>query len=201
MTAAFNEFLRQYNLTGREKADGYSPDVFIGLDEIEKQQVFDLLLTEISISVKWLFYLNPEKALFTIKQTEAEWRGESYRRVFSLQEEIIQHTGDLTYQEHMIEDYQNYAESLKPLAIDSLGRTPDTVKKINFLKNIILTETNEDAVFRASERLLDSLKLPRDNEKSENDYQITLDHLNSERTENKLKALSGLKYYEENLDF
>lgn len=196
MTTAFDEFIRQYNLKGSEKADGYSPDVFIGLSESEKQEVFDLLLTEISVSAKWLFLLNPDKALNVVKDKEAQWRGDAYRRVFNLQEEIIQHAGDLTYQNHMIEDYPHYSENLKPLAIDSIGRTPNTLQKITFLKNIILTETNDDAVFRAASRLLNSLKLPRDTDAQEKEYQTLISDLNNSETTIKIQAFQILEYYQ-----
>lgn len=42
MTAAFNEFMRQYKMTGSEKADGYSRSGFAGLDEDEKNEVFNI---------------------------------------------------------------------------------------------------------------------------------------------------------------
>ena len=56
MTTSYDEFIREYNMTGSEKADGYSPSVFLGLEPNQKEKVFELLLTELPISTKWLFF-------------------------------------------------------------------------------------------------------------------------------------------------
>lgn len=97
-------------------------------------------------------------------------RGDSYERVFSrgraftpvylLQEELIERTRDLSYQDHMLEDYPCYDESMKPRLVDSLGRTPVTKSSINFLRQIILTECNNTTVARAARHLLDALNVP-----------------------------------------
>ncbi len=39
MSYPFEEFKKQHAMTGSEKADGYSPDVFVGLGEHEKEIV------------------------------------------------------------------------------------------------------------------------------------------------------------------
>ena len=168
MTAAFEKFVRQYKMTGTEKADGYSPDVFVGLDGYEKEQVFKLLTTELPWSVEWLFRLNPEKALAVVKDEEERLRGNRYVHVYMLQQQLVKYTGDILYQRHMIEDYPNYVEDLKPHVIDAVGCTPANAAAIEFFKRVILVEANTSAVARASRNLLNAIKFPRSSEEEKN---------------------------------
>jgi hypothetical protein len=199
MTRAFNEFMRQYKMTGSEKADGYSCDVFLGLDEVERTEVFEILLTELPYSIEWLFVLDSQKALGVAKKNEEQWRGDGYKRVYMLQEEIIKQTGDLSYQSRMIEDYPGYVDYLRPLVVDSISRTTATMAVVNFLKQVILTETSDDAVARASRKLLAALKFPRDTENNEMYYKMLVRELRGESTKLKLQALSRISKYEKNL--
>lgn len=43
MTLAFEKFMKQYRMTGSEKADGYSSDAFVGLEESEKEVFVQLM--------------------------------------------------------------------------------------------------------------------------------------------------------------
>ena len=199
MTAAFNDFMREYKMTGSEKADGYSQSVFIGLDDQEKNEVFSILLTELPYSAHWLIFLDRKKALPIIKQNEKEMRGNGYARVYLLQEELIKCTGDLSYQEHMIHDYPGYVDYLRPLAVDAIGRSPTSPASINFLKQIILTETDSDAVARATRRLLSMLKVPRSTEIEQKNYFKLTDELLNENTTDKLKAFRALEKFEDRL--
>ncbi len=96
MSAAFEQFLKEYESTGREKADGYDESHFLGLSELEKQKVYDLLLKEISVSpmvVEWMYKLFPKKTivdcinyLSSVDLTKALW-------VFVVQHFLYQKTG------------------------------------------------------------------------------------------------------------
>ena len=199
MTAAFSEFMRQYKMTGSEKADGYSQSAFIGLDEHEKEEVFNILATELPYSVQWLFFLNKERALPLVKQEEKKLRGDGYARVYMLQEELLDHTGDLSYQKHMIEDYPGYVDYLKPLVVDAVGRTPPTVESVSFLKQVILTETDSDAVARAARRLLNALKVPRVTEADQTNYRKLIGELRSDNIKEKLNVFMRLTKLETEL--
>lgn len=193
MTTAFNEFMRQSKMTGREKADGYSQDAFIGLDEYEKETVFDLLVTELPFSAEWLFPLDTKKAIAIVKEKEKEFRGSPYKHVYMLQENLVKYSGDLTYQEHMIEDYTNYADRLKPLVVESISRTPTNETTINFFKQIVLVETNTNAVARAADNLLYLLKFPRSTTAEKQKYDRLIAELRSDNNEVKKRALGEIE--------
>jgi hypothetical protein len=199
MSAAFCEFMRQYKMTGSEKADGYSQDVFEGLDEHEKETVFNMLLAELTFSVRWLFFLNREKALAVVKEKEAQMRGDGYRHVYMLQEQLVKYSGDLLYQNRMIEDYPAYVDNIKPLVVDAVGRTPQNMATEAFFKQIILTEVNTSAVARAARLLLAALEIPRATAAEEENYNQLVKELRSESIDAKLKALNHIAKYEKNL--
>lgn len=100
--------MKQYHAIGSEKANGYSRDAFIGLTPQEKEEVFRLLVTELSWFVEWLFFLDAERALPVVKEAEQKGRDAPYGGTYKLQEAIVNHTKDLTYQANMIEDYLAY---------------------------------------------------------------------------------------------
>ncbi|MGJ9416849.1 hypothetical protein ACHAC9_03645 [Massilia sp. CMS3.1] len=186
-------------MTGSEKADGYSRDVFVGLDPQEKEEVFRLLVTELPFSTEWLFFLDKEKALVIVKEKEEKLRGNSYSHVYMIQEELLKYSGGMSYQDRMIEDYPSYVDYLRPLVVDSIGRTPANMAAVNFFKQVILTETNDDAVARAARKLLGVLKFPRDTEANDKYYKRLVSELRSESTILKLQALSQIAKYEKNL--
>lgn len=107
------------------------------------------------------FFLDSEKAVAVVKQEEKIQRGDKYKRVYMLQENLIEYTGDLIYQTRMIEDYPHYVDYLKPLVVDSIGSTPVNASSISFLEQVIMTETDEDAVASATRRLLAAMKISR----------------------------------------
>lgn len=160
MSTGFDEFMRQYGMKGSEKADGYSRDAFLGLDEFEKKEVFKLLVMELPFSAEWLFFLDAEKALPVAKEEENRLRGNGFQHVYMLQEQIVKYTGDIRYQNRMIEDYSGYKEYIKPHVVDAVGHKPVNQRSLNFFKQVILTETNADAVARATRRLLAMHQIP-----------------------------------------
>lgn len=198
MTTSFENFLKQYEKTGSEKADGYSRDVFVGLSESEKERVFALLLKELPFSAKWLFFLDAKKALPFVIAEEKRLRGNEFAHAYQLQEELIEHTGDLSYQTIMIETYHNYISRLKPLVVDAIARTPPNLATISFLKSVILADGSSDAVSRAAWRLVSVLNIPRTNEAEESVYKQMVTDLRNESLDVKLRALKQLDRYEVN---
>ncbi len=195
MTLAFETFMKLYKMTGSEKADGYSRDAFIGLEEHEKSEVFKLLVTELPWSAEWIFFLDPEKASVVAKENEKELRGDPYANVYLLQQQLVKYSGDIIYQKHMIEDYPNYIDRLKPYVVDSIGRTPSNEAKVAFLKQVILVETNESAVASASCHLLNAVKFPRTNEADERNYTRLMSELRSDSTQVKQRAIAEVENF------
>jgi hypothetical protein len=196
MTAAFNEFMRQHTMTGSEKADGYSRNAFVGLDEGEKEEVFRLLVEELPYSVEWLFFVDPRRSLEVVKKVEADFRGRPFTPVFLLQEELIAHTKDMAYQEHLIEDYLRYDGTMRPRVVDAVGRTPTSAASIGFFRQVILTESNDTAVARAARGLLDALNVPYTTEPDKKTYQRLISELRSKYVDEKLRALNELAKFE-----
>lgn len=195
MTQAFEEFMRQYKATGSEKADGYSRDVFVGLEQHEKEEVFKLLETELPWSAEWLFLIDQEKALVVAKEKEAKLRGDPYQNVYLLQEQIVKHSGDLSYQRHMIDDYSNYTDSLKPRVVDSIDRTLTSDAALEFFKQVILVEVNSSAVARAARHLLDAFKVPCETVDEEEKYKRLLSDLRSDDIQVKRRAIARISTY------
>lgn len=177
MTAAFDTFMAQYKQTGSEKADGYTRDAFEGLTDSEKETVFELLVSELPYSTEWLFFVDPVRALATVKETEQKMRGDSYEHVFLLQEYLVKYSGDLVYQDHLIEDYPVYVERLKPLVVDAVARTPANENTVGFFKKLILTETNKSAANRAAQWLLMTTEFASGAEADEQRYLDLVDQL------------------------
>ena len=92
----------------------------------------------------------------------------------------------------MIEDYPGYIENLKPLVVDSIGRTPANAATIAFFKQIILTETNTSAIARAARRLLAAVQFPRQTETDEMKYKQTIRELTSASFDGKVRTLAQI---------
>ena len=196
MTAAFLEFMRQYRLTGSEKADGYSRDAFIGLDEQEKETVFGLLESELPFSAEWLVFLDRERAIEVLKAKEPKWRKDPFANAFLAQVELVRHCGDLVYQRHMIDDYPNYTDRLKPSLISAVWRTPQNSETFAFFKRVILSEADEGAAKRAAWILLSALDVPRTTELERESYELLKEQLLSDDPDVKQQALKYLERYE-----
>lgn len=193
MTAAYEKFMDQYRAIGSAKADGYSRDVFIGLEMDEQEEVFNLLVSELPNTVNWLFVLDPEKALPIVRNRVQMWRGDRGKHVFLLQEALIKYGGDMTYQAQMIDDYPGYIDYLRPQAVAAIGRTPTNGATITFFKQVILTETKSEAVFRAADELLSALGVQCSTAEEIQQYRCYLLNLCSENVQDKLGVLSELE--------
>jgi hypothetical protein len=197
VTTAFENFMRQYKMTGSEKADGYSDDAFVGLDEHEKEVVFKLLVTELPWSVEWLFFVDREKALAVAKEEEARLRGNPEEHVYMLQQKIVKYAGELNYQMRMIEDYPHYVDRLKARVVSAVNSTPVNKETVEFFKKIIFSEVNGDAVARASRHLLDAIKLPRGSEAEKKNYDRLVSELRNDDVKVKQRALALIRKYED----
>lgn len=85
-----------------------------------------MLVKELPFSVEWLFFLDADKALPVVKKEEERLKGDGYGNGYLLQEELVRFTGDLSYQDRMIEDYPAYTDSLKPLVVDAIDARRQT---------------------------------------------------------------------------
>jgi len=195
MTAGFDLFMKEYHLTGSEKADGYSMDAFAGLSEQEKNVVFELLLKELPWSTKWLFVLDSQKAGFVARETEQELRNKDGEDVYMLQQQLVKFTGDLLYQQHMIDDYSIYRDKVRPLVIDAIDLTPNNQAKIEFFRQVILIEVNENALDRAARCLLDVVDFPQATDDDMVAYERLVGDLRSDNTRVKARALAEIEKY------
>lgn len=195
MTAAFEKFMRQHQMTGSEKADGYSRDVFVGLESEERTKVFNLLIDELPWSAEWIFLVNSDKAEQVAVELERQWRKNPDKHVDWLQKQLVLRTGDLKYQQHMIEDYFNYSEWLRPGVVESVGATPTNKAKLEFLKQVILVEFDEDAVVAAIRHLLYSVKFQCTTDEEKRKYEGLVKFLRDEDLDVKQSALLELQPY------
>lgn len=195
MTLAFGKFLKQYRMTGSEKADGYSHDVFLGLDNHERVEVFNLLTAELPWSAEWIFLLDLDKAIALVKEEEQKMRGDPGEEVHLLQQQLLKYTGDLLYQVRMIEDYPVYKDRLKSRVVDSVAKTPTNQAKCNFLKQVIRVELNVNAVDRAIRHLLYSIEFPRITEADEQNYHRLVNDLKNDDVKIKEMAIAKIEKY------
>jgi hypothetical protein len=191
MSNAFEEFLTQFKKTGSEKADGYRRDAFIGLTELEKKIVFDYLVSELPWQIEWLFFINPQQAAVVAKNREAKERGNRYAHVYLIQKQLVNQCGEMEYQQHMIDDYYNYIDEIKPLVVDAIAQTPISSSSVSFFKNLILVESNEDALASASVHFLNSMGFVRDTESEKKIYLRLLKEL---RCGNDLVKIGAIEY-------
>lgn len=183
-------------MTGSEKADGYSMDAFTGLSEQEKEIAFEFLLKELPWSTKWLFLLDAQKAVLAARETEEEMRNKDGEDVYMLQQQLVKYTGDLVYQQHMIEDYTKYRDKVRPLVVDAIDRTPTNQAKIDFFKHVLLIEMNSNAVTRAARHLLDAINFPHSTDFDKANYDRLISDLRSDDTRVKGNALGKIQKYE-----
>ncbi|WBS04298.1 hypothetical protein OU994_08475 [Pseudoduganella sp. SL102] len=194
MTQAFENFLRQFHMTGSEKADGYSRDAFEGLADHEKTTVFDMLVQELPWASDWLFRLDPGRALAVATELEPRMRGRN-SGVHWLQRQIVDLTGDLRYQQHMIEDYPGYDERARPGVIASIACTPASEAAIAFFRQVILAGEEGGAMHAAARALLRALQVPRASAQEEAHYLGLEAQLCGADRETRSAAIEALRRY------
>jgi len=196
MTSAFAIFIEQYNMTGSEKADGYSACAFTGLSEQEKEEVFRILETELPWSAEWLFFLDRDRAIAVAKEMEAALRTQCRDSVHYLQKQLVKFTGDFIYQQHMVDGYATHPASVRAAVISAVDVAPANRAQIDFFKQVLRTERDERAVFRAGWHLLDKVNFPGDRPVNEKKYDDLLDDLRMNRAEVNLRVLETIEAWE-----
>jgi hypothetical protein len=139
-----------------------------------------------------LVLVDLQRAIAVLESEEKRLRGNRYEAVYKLQEYLVRYSGNLVYQQHMIDDYSGYIENLKPLVVDAIGRTPANPATVAFFKQVILTETNTSAVSRAARRLLAAVNFQREIERDEINYKQTIRELTGDNFERKVRALAQI---------
>lgn len=119
-------------------------------------------------------------------------RGSEYAPVYKIQEELLEYAKDIVYQSHMIEDYPGYADSVKPLVVDAIGRSPANGAAVNFLIQVILAGGNDSAVAGAALGLLRMLKIPRTNKLEEECFQRLMGELCSENKQIRMMVIDEI---------
>lgn len=162
MTDTYNNFLKQYNSKGSQKADGYSESHFEGMTVDEKKEAFDLLKTELIAPgvADWLFYLDPiqaEMVLLAYINKDAKNKSGIHRVFYQL---YIK-TTENKYQNSLIDNYIQYLDWEKDEAIWLInGSKPEKNIASAFYKNVIMTEKNKDALSSAADFFLRLNGLP-----------------------------------------
>ena len=157
MSAAWDRFERQLHTTGREKADGYSAAHFEGLTAEERARAFDLLRQEARVDptvAEWLFHLDPTRAEAACLDLIDQERGDPQFPAFVVERALCEHTGDLRYQQRMIDRYPGLPADQKLRALEHLGRTPATTPLRRHLEGVLLHETDQDLLASAAYHLL-----------------------------------------------
>lgn len=193
MSASFEKFMAQYKQTGSEKADGYSRDVFIGLEPHEKEAVFVILKTELPWSAGWLFLLDPDNAINTAKAELQRLRGDPYAAAYLLQVQFLSYTGDLQYQQDMVDDYDTYADYLKPQVIRTLWSTPGSKNVTALFARVICEEADPDTRASASIGFLRALNVPHHGAEEKSDYDRLYAQLRSNDPESRRQAIDEIR--------
>lgn len=153
MTVMFERFKRQYYSTGREKADGYDREHFDGLSADEKKKAFDMLSEEMSVNpdaVEWLFYLNVVNAeKVCLDHIQANRSGDK-SGFFVFYYYLYKQSGDSSYQKKIIDEFYDFPDYQRGVALEYLRKTKVSMDYMNFLKSIIADRNFEDLANRAA---------------------------------------------------
>jgi len=168
MTKTYQSFLRQSNAQGREKADGYDRSHFDGLDDTEREAAFIRLTEEAKYDhtcFVWLFYLDRNRARATClallqngELSDELCPVEAYRCLFV-------HFGDPAHQTAMIESSRLVRSAYdKPTAIVIALRAGNSPEVRNYLKEVVLGESDAETVHTAAFEFLCLYEIPRDSD-------------------------------------
>lgn len=164
MSDAYQRFIRQYNATGREKADGYDRSHFDGMTPAEKAQAFELLKDEavnLPEVVKWLFHLDAARAAPVALQIAQSRDSDAYYPWYLIYEQLQAHSQDLRYQKQMIDGYPRVAADYRAQAVEALGRTPPSAARRDFFRDVVTNESDPSVLAGAAYHLARDLKLPQ----------------------------------------
>lgn len=148
MTAAFDNFLKQYNSSGSQKADGYNQSHFKNLTNTEKYKAFELLEEELIAPdvTDWLLYLDESRAINTMKQYISNVTPGTTAGVHRIYNALYKATGDQQYLDGLINSYKDYFDWEKEEALWLIRNNNPAIETTNNLyKNILNTEENPKA--------------------------------------------------------
>jgi hypothetical protein len=192
---AYQQFIRQYNATGREKADGYARAHFDGMTPAEKAQAFDLLKDEVARHpsfVEWLFYVDAARAAPVALQIVQQQEVDPYYPAYLVYEQLQAHSQDLRYQQRMIDGYPRVPADYRDQAIEALGRTPPSPARRDFLRDVLLSETNPSVLAGAAYHLVVDLKLPYNTDAEKKRFRQVVAALGSEDATQRQATLRSL---------
>lgn len=160
MTLAYERFLNYFKKMGRERIDGLDRSYFEGMTNQEKDKSFDFLLKEFqsgsSEAVEGLRAHSGEKILNLFLDRIAELRDKAslIEQRLSLSVSLWQMSGDIQYQDDMIEMLEHQDEFIRAFALSALDQTPTSVKLVRRLEKICIEESTELIVQAAAQQLL-----------------------------------------------
>ncbi|RLU00126.1 hypothetical protein [Ketobacter sp.] len=143
MTATFDHFLKQYNSTGSQKADGYNESHFDSLNDAEKAKAFDLLEQELIAPgvTEWLMYLDQTKAIDAFKQYISSATPGTSAGTHRVYNALYKATGDQEYLDKMIENYSHYLDWEREEALWLIRNNSPKPKAANtFYRNLLEAE-------------------------------------------------------------
>lgn len=182
MTVIFEKFKRQYYSTGREKADGYVRGHFDGLSANEKIKAFDMLSDEMGVNpdaVEWLFYLNDRKAKqVCLDYIQANKSGDK-SGFFVIYYYLYKQSGDIRYQKKMIDEFYDFPDYQRGVALEYLRKTKVSMDYTDFLRSIIAGRHVEDLANRAAYHYLLAHNVPGETKKEQEVFDNFLDSLKS----------------------
>jgi hypothetical protein len=153
-------------VTGGEKGDGYATSHFDGLTDDERDQAFDLLAREAEqvpeTATRWLFHLDARRAEAVTLDQIAKRKGDPGGKNYIRQFELLEYTHDLQHQRDMLDEYPQIHELYKTDALQLIGRTPKNRQLHEFVRNLLLHETERDAIAEAAIAFLHMHQVPEE---------------------------------------
>ena len=143
MTKTFDRFLKQFNSTGNDKAQGYDESHFDGLNEDEKKKVFELLESELIAPgvIGWLFRLDANRAENTLKNYITKHSGMPTSGLHRIYIALFHFTNNEIYLDYFERDFHSYYEWEKEDALQLYAAyTSDDSRKKSFLNQVMAAE-------------------------------------------------------------
>ena len=196
---AYERFLNFFKSAGRERLDGLDRSYFDGMPDNEKERAFDYLLKEFqsgsSEAVDGLQALSGRKIydVFMNKIIELRKSKSITEQRLSLSISLWQMSGDVQYQDDMIDMLEHPNEFVRAGALSALEQTPTTSRLIKRLEKILFEDPAELIIMAAAQQLLRQHGLSLDDNKQADSYKSIYKQLKSEDINEKKLGLSILK--------
>lgn len=139
------------------------------------------------------FLLDPDNAINTAKAELQRLRGDPYAAAHLLQVQLLSYTGDLQYQQDMVDDYDTYADYLKPQVIRTLWSTPGSKNVTALFARVICEEADPDTRASASIGFLRALNVPHHGAEEKSDYDRLYAQLRSNDPESRRQAIDEIR--------